>query len=107
MPMSPAPYLICKPKQTLIDLKREAKMSYLNLIDSTQTGFSSRLELGKVFGNYQYSIRHTYADDKYDINDLGLIFRNNYNNLRARVSYEIFEPTENFQNFRLRFFRKL
>ena len=85
-------------------LNGEAKMSYLNLIDSSQTGFSSRLELGKVFGNYQYSIRHTYADDKYDINDLGLIFRNNYNNLRARVSYEIFEPTENFQNFRLRFF---
>lgn len=85
-------------------LEGEAKMSHLNLIDSTQTGFSSRLELGKVFGNYQYSIRHTYADDKYDINDLGLIFRNNYNNLRARISYEIFEPTEKFQNFRLRFF---
>jgi len=91
-------------KANTFRLEGEAKLSHLNLIDSTQTGFSSRLEFGKVFGKYQYSIRHTYADDKYDINDLGLIFRNNYNNLRARVSYEIFEPTENFQNFRLRFF---
>lgn len=84
-------------------LSGEAKMSHLDLIDSTQTGFSSRLELGKVYGNYQYSIRHVYADDKYDINDLGLIFRNNFNNIRGRVSYEIFEPTEKHQNFRLRF----
>ena len=91
-------------KANTFRLEGEAKISHLNLIDSTQTGFSSRLELGKVFGSYQYSIRHTYADDKYDINDLGLIFRNNYNNLRARFSYEIFEPNENFQNFRLRFF---
>lgn len=84
-------------------LSGDAKMSYLNLIDSTQTGISTRLRIAKVFGNYRYRLSHFYADDKYDINDLGLIFRNNYNNFSGRLSYEIFEPTDNFQRLRLRF----
>jgi hypothetical protein len=84
-------------------LSGEAKMSYLNLVDDTQTGISTNLEIAKVFGNYRYSLTHNYADDKYDINDLGLLFRNNYNNFSGGLSYEIFEPTERFQSMRLRF----
>lgn len=84
-------------------LSGEAKMSNLNLISDTQTGISTNLSIAKVFGNYRYSLEHNYADDKYDINDLGLIFRNNFNNLTGRLSYEIFEPTEKFQRMRLRF----
>ncbi len=81
----------------------EAKMSYLDLVNDTQTGISTNLGIAKVFGNYQYSLEHNYADDSYDINDLGLLFRNNFNNLTARLSYEIFEPTDKLQNYRLSF----
>jgi hypothetical protein len=84
-------------------LNGEAKISYLNLVDDSQTGVSTNLSIGKVFGNYQYSLEHDYADDKYDINDLGLLFRNNFNNLTARFSYEIFEPTDKLQTYRLSF----
>jgi hypothetical protein len=79
-------------------LRGEAKMSYVNLVEESQTGFSSLLSFAKVFGNYRYFVRHEYADDIYDINDLGLLFRNNFNNITAEASYEIFEPTERFQS---------
>ncbi len=82
-------------------LRGEAKMSYLNLPNDTQTGFSSFLEFSKVFGNIQYRINHQYADKDYDINDLGLLLRNNFNNVSGEISYEIFEKTESFQDFRL------
>lgn len=84
-------------------LSGEAKMSYINLENETQTGFSTDLEFAKVFGNTQYSIRHQYADSDYDINDLGLIFRNNFNNITGELTYEIFEPTDKFQSYRLSF----
>lgn len=90
-------------KENTYRLSGEAKMSYLDLVDDTQTGISTNLSIAKVFGNYRYSLEHDYADDKYNINDLGLIFRNNFNNLTGRLSYEIFEPTEKFQRMRLRF----
>ncbi|MCK7591077.1 carbohydrate binding family 9 domain-containing protein [Subsaxibacter sp. CAU 1640] len=76
-----------------------AKMSSLNLPDGSRNGFSSELFLGKVNGNYRYSVGHSLADTKYNINDLGILFRNNYNNFSADASYRIFEPTEKLNNF--------
>lgn len=84
-------------------LRGEAKMSYLNLDNDTQTGFRTNLRIGKIFGNYRYSLEHEYADDQYDINDLGLIFRNNFNNITGQLSYQIFKPTDKFQSYRLSF----
>lgn len=75
------------------------KMSSLNLEDGSKNGFSSELFLGKVSGKYRYSIGHSLADKKYNINDLGILFRNNYNNFSADASYRIFEPTEKLNNF--------
>lgn len=75
------------------------KMSSLNLEEGTRNGFSSELQLGKISGNYQYSIGHSLADKKYDINDLGILFRNNYNNFSTEISYRIFEPTKKLNNF--------
>lgn len=84
----------------------DLKMSHLNLQNESQTGFSSRLRLAKISDNFQFSLTHDYADKKYDINDLGLIFRNNFNNFTARASYRIFEPTNTFQSYRVRFFTR-
>ena len=93
-------------KNNTYQLSGNVKMSHLNLPDEDQTGFSSRLRFGKISNNFQYSLTHDYADKNYDINDLGLIFRNNFNNFTARASYQIFEPTERFQNYRVRFFSR-
>lgn len=75
------------------------KVSTLNLQDDNQTGFSSSLEIEKVSGKYRYGVENNIADKNYNINDLGISFRNNYNNFRAFGSYRIFEPTETLNNF--------
>ncbi|MEZ4779450.1 MAG: DUF5916 domain-containing protein [Flavobacteriaceae bacterium] len=75
------------------------KLSSLNLITDTQTGFSSLLEFQKVSGKYRFGISNVQADKNYNINDLGISFRNNYNNFNSYFSYRIFEPTKTWNNF--------
>ncbi|SDG49152.1 DUF5916 domain-containing protein [Psychroflexus sediminis] len=87
-------------------LSGEFKMSHLNLNQDEKTGFSSELTFAKISDQYQFSLSHDYADKKYDINDLGLLFRNNFNNFTARASYRIFEPTDNFQSYSIRLFSR-
>ena len=71
----------------------EVKMSNLNLADGTQTGISTSLGFGKNSGQYRWSLSHNLADKDYDINDMGILFRNNYSNFSTDFSYQIFEPT--------------
>lgn len=80
----------------------EAKMSNVNYqFSDTETGYSTFFYAGKAHGNFRYSFDHSYADTKFDINDLGLNFRNNFNNFGADVSYRIFEPKGNLNNYRI------
>ncbi|MGY0392393.1 DUF5916 domain-containing protein [Bizionia sp. KMM 8389] len=86
-------------KKNTYNLVTELKMSRLNLESGTETGYSYKLEFSKVFGNWQYWLGHEYADDTYDINDLGLQYRNNFSNYGAEVSYQTFKPTGIFNNY--------
>ena len=83
------------------NLEGGLKVSSLNLPEETQTGFSSNLEIRKVYGQYRFGVEHNIADKKYDINDMGILFRNNYHNFSVDASYRIFEPTEKLNNFRI------
>lgn len=71
--------------------------------DGNTTGFLSELDLFRIKGNFRYRIGHDFANTTYDINDLGVNFRNNFNNFVAGASYEIFEPTETFNSYRIGF----
>lgn len=86
-------------KKNTYNLEAELKMSNVNLESGTETGYSYKLELAKVFGNWQYWVGHEFADDTYDINDLGLQFRNNFSNFGAELSYRTFEPTGIFNSY--------
>lgn len=66
-------------------------------------GFRSRLFLSKVSGKLQYNVGATIEDDKWDINDLGFMRRNNRINYSTRVSYNIFKPFSVFNNMSARF----
>ncbi|SDB39479.1 Carbohydrate family 9 binding domain-like [Flavobacteriaceae bacterium MAR_2010_188] len=81
------------------NVQAEVKMSSLNLTEGTRNGFNTEVEFGKVSGKYRWSIEHQLADKKYDINDFGVLFRNNYNNFDLNGSYRIFEPTETLNQF--------
>lgn len=50
------------------------------------------LTLGKISGNWQYSITHNLMNDRFDANDLGITRRNSQIVNRALVSYSVFEP---------------
>lgn len=90
-------------KKNTYNIDGDFKYSILNLEEGNQTGFSTKLSLRKVSGNYQYGITHRIADENFDINDFGIQNRNNYNNTSAYVSYRIFEPTEKLNSFRINF----
>lgn len=88
-------------KRNTYNISGDIKVSNVNQADGIKTGLSSFFRIGKTHGNYRYSFDHSLSNEDYDINDLGLNFRNNFNNFGADVSYQIFEPTEKLNNFRI------
>jgi len=86
-------------KRNTYNLRGQIKMSNINNGNGTETGFSSFFFIRKAHGNFRYSFDHSLADEKYDINDLGFMRRNNYNNFGVDAYYQIFEPTKKFNNF--------
>ncbi|WP_299130803.1 DUF5916 domain-containing protein, partial [uncultured Winogradskyella sp.] len=81
---------------------RMSNVNYQN--DPTETGFNTFLFIGKVAGNFRYSFDHRFADTEYEINDLGLNFRNNRNDFGFDFSYETFEPSGKLNSYRFNFF---
>jgi len=83
----------------------EAKVSQVNYQNiDTEIGTSTFFFAGKVAGNFRYSFDHSFADTKYEINDLGLQFRNNFNNFGVDASYQIFEPKGKLNDYRFNVF---
>ncbi len=82
----------------------DGSTSTINEDNNNTTGFSSRLEFEKTEGHARFSLRHRFADDKYDKNDLGFQRSNNYNDFMGNVSYRIFKPTNHFNFLRVSFF---
>jgi len=87
-------------KRNTYNLFGRARMSNINLAEGTSQGFSSFFMASKIHGNYRYSFDHSYADTKFDNNDLGLIFRNNFNNFGVDFDFQTFKPTKNLNNYR-------
>jgi Domain of unknown function (DUF5916)/Carbohydrate family 9 binding domain-like len=77
-----------------------AIVSNVNLETGFKTGFRSELDIFRIKGKFRYRVGHDFANKTFDINDLGVNFTNNYNNFTAGVSYQIFEPTEIFNQYR-------
>ncbi len=82
----------------------QAKMSNVNLPAQNITGFASSFEAKRTKGKIRYGIEHKFANENYDINDLGLNFTNNYNNFFWETSYQIFEPKGNYNQYRIRLY---
>lgn len=89
-------------KRNTYNIRGQLKMSNVKSQGELSTGLSSFFNIRKIHGNFRYGFDHRFANENYDINDLGLNFRNNYNNFGIDASYQIFEPTEKLNNFRIR-----
>ncbi|WP_144962881.1 DUF5916 domain-containing protein [Gillisia sp. Hel_I_86] len=91
-------------KRNTYQVRGDLKMSNLNLESGMETGFSSFFAARKAHGNFRYSIDHSYADTKYDPNDLGLQYRNNYNDFGIDINYRTFEPSGKWNRYFANFY---
>ena len=79
----------------------KAVVSNVNFPGELVTGFRSELDVFKTKGNFRYRLGHDLANTTFNINDLGLNNRNNFNNFSVGASYEIFQPTQIFNKYRI------
>jgi hypothetical protein len=91
-------------KKNSFNYAGQAKMSNVNKPGQNITGFASEFSIDRTKGNFRYGFKHNFANETYDINDLGLNFTNNYNNFSVETTYQIFEPTEKLNTFNIRVF---
>lgn len=85
-------------KTNTYNIQGQVKMSHLNLETGTQSGYSTFFRAQTISGNWRYNFDHSYADAKYDINDLGLQFRNNFNDFGINATYRTFKPKGKWNN---------
>lgn len=88
-------------KRNTYNLEGNLKMSNVNRETGTKTGLSTLFVARKTAGNYRYGFDHSYADTKYDINDLGFLNRNNFNNFGIDFSYRTFQPSKKLNNYNI------
>ncbi len=81
-------------------------VSQVNLSNENIGGFASEIDFDRIKGKIRYGFGHDLANKTYDINDLGVNFRNNFNNFRISASYQIFEPQGWFNNYRISVFAR-
>ncbi len=91
-------------KSSSFNFSGEAKMSHVNLPTQNLTGFASELGFSRTKGQFRYGANHSFANETYDINDLGVNFFNNYNNFYWNTSYRIFEPSGIFNDYRVQLY---
>ena len=81
-------------------------VSQVNLPGDNIGGFRSELDFDRIKGKWRYGFGHDLSNTTFDINDLGVNFRNNFNSFRVSTSYQIFEPTKLFNNYRINLFAR-
>ncbi|UUC45806.1 DUF5916 domain-containing protein [Flavobacterium cerinum] len=88
-------------KANTFNLSGNFKFSHVNDLDGNKNGYTAYLNFGKTSGKYRLSANTTYISDKYDINDLGIIFVTNYHSFSLTNSYRILKPNKTFNTFKV------
>ncbi len=87
----------------LITLKGKSALSQRYTIDGKpQIGYRTNIEIKKSKGNFQYGAETDIMNDKYDINDLGFLRRNNSIENNVFLKYNQVRPTKYFLNWSAR-----
>ncbi|MFC5045840.1 DUF5916 domain-containing protein [Aquimarina hainanensis] len=79
-------------------------MSQVNTPGDNIAGFATEIDFDRIKGNFRYGFGYDLANTSYDINDMGVNFRNNFNNFRVNASYESFKPVGWFNKYRVNVF---
>ncbi len=83
-------------KDNKYNINGAAKMSRLFGGDYSKpsVGYSYQINPGKRSGNFNYNYLFSVVDDKYDPNDLGILFNNNVMTHAINLSYSWFKATK-------------
>jgi hypothetical protein len=87
-------------KANTYKLSGDLKYSSITGLDNYD-GFKTALNFAKTSGKYRYLFSGKYLSENYDINDLGLIFVNNYHAGYGEMTYRIVNPTKTFNSFKI------
>ncbi|OIQ22558.1 MAG: hydrolase [Flavobacterium sp. MedPE-SWcel] len=87
-------------KANTYNLSGDFKYSHVNDV-TNKNGYSSYLYFGKTSGQYRYEASSKYISKDFDINDMGILFLNNYYNFYGSASYRILNPTKHYNTFRV------
>jgi hypothetical protein len=68
---------------------------------TTTNGSTFDMSFAKAAGNWRWEAGYNFEDDKYDPNDLGILFNNNSQTFYGNASYRILKPKGNFNNWRV------
>jgi hypothetical protein len=81
------------------------KFSISQIFEAGQNnkGYSHNLGFGKTGGRWNYQIGQELADEKYDINDMGILFNNNYIDHYLWTGYRWLKPTTWYNRAQLNF----
>ncbi|MEN8137301.1 MAG: DUF5916 domain-containing protein [Bacteroidota bacterium] len=82
----------------------QGKFSYIKpLPDSTKQGFQTQLGFAKTKGKFRFDHATRLTSENYDNTDLGYMRYSNIWEIDTDISYQIFEPTDRFNSYRLNF----
>ncbi|WP_313806471.1 DUF5916 domain-containing protein [Flavobacterium sp.] len=88
-------------KANTYKLSGNFKFSHVNEIAEDLNGYTGYLNFSKTSGKYRFTVNSTYVSNKYDINDMGIMFINNYHNIYANVNYRILNANKTFNSFNI------
>lgn len=81
------------------------KVALSNLFskDKTQSGYFHSVGFGKGGGNFNFNINQELADKNYEINDMGILFNNNYLDHYIWMGYKWIKPKKWYNSIRINF----
>lgn len=85
------------------NLSGKVAVSNLFAASKTTTGYSHRVQFSKNNGRFNYSLAQELANDKYDINDLGILNTNNYFDHYGNMSFKWIKPNKFYNNLYLNY----
>jgi len=88
-------------KANTYKLSGNAKFSHVNDIHEIRNGYTAYLNFSKISGKYRFNFNSSYLSDNYDINDMGIMFINNYHNVYANVNYRILNANKTFNTLNI------
>lgn len=89
-------------KKNTYFIKGDIKMSTIHENGAKTNGVFFDTSFGNSAGKWQYELGYRMSDENYDINDLGIQNRNDYQRFSGDAFFRIFEPTKIFRRFNFR-----